>query len=55
MLQDFPPFMAFFRKQKSELSVEDKKAWLESGIKDCKARELMPFVIQQMFDFETEE
>ena len=47
--------MAIFRKQKSDLSVEDKKAWLESGIEDCKANELMPFIIQQMFDFDMEE
>ena len=47
--------MATFRKQKSDLSVTDKKAWLESGNEECKASELMPFVIQQMFDFETEE
>ena len=31
------------------------KAWLESGIEDCKANELMPFIIQQMFDFDMEE
>ena len=47
--------MAVFRKQKSDLTVEDKKAWLESGIEDCKANELMPFIIQQMFDFNMEE
>ena len=55
VLQDFPPFMAIFCKQKSEISVEDKKAWLESGIEECKANELMPFIIQQMFDFDIEE
>ena len=47
--------MATFRKQKSDLTVTDKKAWLESGNEECKASELMPFVIQQMFVFEIEE
>jgi len=47
--------MATFRKQKSDLTASDKKAWLENGIDECKASELMPFVIQQIFDFEAEE
>ena len=55
VLQNFPPFMAIFRKQKSNLTVDDKIAWLESGIEDCKANELMPFIIRQMFDFDMEE
>ena len=55
VLQNFPPFMAIFHKQKSKISVEDKKVWLESGIEECKANELMPFIIQQMFDFDIEE
>ena len=47
--------MATFRKQKSDLSVTDKKAWLESGYEECKASELMLSIIEQMFDFEIEE
>ena len=47
--------MATFRKQKSNLTVDDKKAWLESGIEECKANELLPFIIQQMFDFDIDE
>jgi len=54
-LHNFPPFMATFRKQKSNLTVDDKKAWLESGIEECKANELLPFIIQQMFDFDIDE
>ena len=54
-LDNFPPFMATFRKQKSNLTVDDKKAWLESGIEECKANELLPFIIQQMFDFDIDE
>ena len=47
--------MATFRKPKSDISATDKKAWLDSGNEECKASELMPFIIEQMFDFETEE
>ena len=54
-LNNFPPFMATFRKQKSNLSVEDNKAWLESGIEQCKANELLLFIIHEIFDFEKEE
>jgi len=54
-LTNFPPFMATFRKQKSNLSVEDNKAWLESGIEQCKANELLLFIIHEIFDFEKEE
>jgi hypothetical protein len=54
-LHNFPPFMATFRKPKSNLTVDDKKAWLESGIEECKANELLPFIIQQMFDFDIDE
>ena len=54
-IQDFPPFMATFRKPKSDIAASDKKAWLESGYEECKASELMPSIIEQMFDFEIEE
>ena len=54
-IQDFPPFMATFRNPKSDIAATDKKAWLESKIEECKASELMPFIIEQMFDFEREE
>ena len=47
--------MATFRKPKSDISETDKKAWLDSGNEECKASELMPFIIEQMFDFETKE
>ena len=53
--QYFPPFMATFRKPKSDIAASDKKAWLESGYEECKASELMPSIIEQMFDFEIEE
>ena len=53
--QDFPPFMATFRKPKNDIAASDKKAWLESGYEECKASELMPSIIEQMFDFEIEE
>ena len=47
--------MANFRKQKSNITVEDKKDWLESGMEQCKANELLLFIIREVFDFEKEE
>ena len=55
VLNNFPPFMANFRKQKSNITVEDKKDWLESGMEQCKANELLLFIIREVFDFEKEE
>ena len=47
--------MATFRKPKSDIAATDKKAWLDSGNEEYKASELMPFIIEHMFDFEIEE
>ena len=55
VLQDFPPFMANFRKQKSDLSPEAKQAVLVNGMEQCKSHELMPGLIERMFNFELEE
>ena len=50
VLQDFPPFMASFRKQKSDLSPEAKQAVLLNGMEQCKSHELMPGLIKRMFN-----
>jgi len=55
VLQDFPPFMASFQKQKSDLSPEAKQAVLIHGMEQCKSHELMPGLIERMFSFELEE
>ena len=55
VLQDFPPFMASFRKQKADLSPEAKQAALLNGMEQCKSHELMPGLIERMFNFKLEE
>ena len=55
VLNDFPPFMANFRKPKINITAEDKKDWLESGMDLCKTNELLQFIIREVFDFEKEE
>ena len=47
--------MASFRKQKSDLTPEAKQALLFNGMEQCKAHELMPGLIERMFNFELEE
>ena len=55
VLNNFPPFMANFRKPKINITAEDKKDWLESGMEQCKTNELLQFIIREVFDFEKEE
>jgi len=55
VLNDFPPFMANFRKPKINITAEDKKDWLESGMELCKTNELLKIIIREVFDFEKEE
>ena len=47
--------MASFRKLKSELAPEAKQALLFNGMEQCKTHELMPGLIDRMFNFEMEE
>ena len=55
VLNDFPPFMANFRKPKINITAEDKKDWLESRMEQCKTNELLQFIIHEVFDFEKDE
>ena len=46
--------MASFRQYKKDVTVEAKQAMVTSGMEQCKFHELMPVLINRMFNYKLE-